>query len=212
MSWIKGREIPVALTGLCGFIILSEYYFDISILTTTSSYLTSWVTIILAFALGVGLISIMRSHFRNISSRKSSDWILSVYWFALFIIMSAVGLIYGASSSSYTWMFNNLLVPVWKTVSSTTGFFIIIAAYRAFRVRTWESTVLLFAAAFIMLENAPIGGVIWSTFPVIGSWIKMVPNIGARRGINIGMGVAAVSLGLRTFLGYERGHLGGEED
>jgi hypothetical protein len=212
MSWIKGREIPVLIGAIIGFTILFEYHFKVPAVTTFVNYTTAWMTIIAAFALGVGLISLFLIHGRNISRRTEGEWYFSIWWFTVFIIMSAIGLTLGMASSPYTWMFNNLTVAVWKTVSSTTAFFITTAAFRAFRVRNWEAATLLVVAGLVMMGNAPIGGVISPLFPQIGDWIKMVPNIGARRGLLIGVGVSGVALALRTFLGYERGHLGAIEE
>lgn len=208
MSWIKRPEIPVLIAGIVGFLILFEYHFRIPAVSTVTGYLANWVTVIAGFALGTGLLSLMLLHGRHVARRTPGEWYFSVWWFAMFTSMSAVGLALGMSSTAYSWMFSNILTPLYMTVASTTAFFIVTAAYRAFRARTLDATVLLLTAGFVMLQNAPVGGAISPILPQIGEWISMIPNVGARRALILGTGIAGISLALRTFLGMERSYMG----
>jgi hypothetical protein len=76
------------------------------------------------------------------------------------------------------------------------------------RARSIESALLLITGVIVMLRNAPIGNVIWTGFPVIGSWLLDVPSVAGNRAVFIGVGIGTVLLGLRVLLGYERSYLG----
>ena len=102
---------------------------------------------------------------------------------------------------------------------SLLAFFIASAAYRAFRARTLEATLLLIAGILVMFGNVPISNVIWgrltSWFPDLPSavkdWILENPNLASRRAIYLGIGLGSISQGLRIILGIERSHFGGGE-
>jgi hypothetical protein len=97
------------------------------------------------------------------------------------------------------------------TMFSVVAFFIASAAYRAFKVKSLESAVLLITALIVMLGNVPIGSAIWSKFPEFKDWLMSVPNSGAFRGITIGTYIGAFATSLRILLGLERAHLGARD-
>jgi len=96
------------------------------------------------------------------------------------------------------------------TIFSLLAFFIASAAYRAFRLRTLEASVLLIVGTLMLLGRAPIGGAMWSGFPDIATWLMDVPNVAGQRAIMLGVAIGAISLCLRQLLGVERGYMGPE--
>ena len=69
------------------------------------------------------------------------------------------------------------------------AFYVASASYRAFRARNLEATVLLGSAILVMLGATPVGGVIWSKFPVIQRWLIDIPNMTGQRALLIGAAV-----------------------
>ena len=86
-------------------------------------------------------------------------------------------------------------------------FYVASAAFRAFRMRTVDSAIMLVSAFIVMLGAVPIGEVIWSGFPDLSSWVMSTINTSALRAITIGVTLGAVSQCLRNLLGIERGHM-----
>lgn len=111
--------------------------------------------------------------------------------------------------------FLNSLAP---TVMALLGFYITFAAYRAFRLRSLEASVMMLAAAIVIIGTDPIGGlishglnvlipgdarVVW--LPLWGDLANRVWNSGMERGLAIGIGIAIIAVSLRILLGFERG-------
>lgn len=107
------------------------------------------------------------------------------------------------------YVYIHMIVPLQATMFALLAFFISSAAYRAFRARTLEATLLLIAAAIVMLGRVPIGKMIWGQFPVISDWILNVPQLAAKRAINLGAYLGAIAMSLRLILGIERTYLSG---
>jgi hypothetical protein len=99
---------------------------------------------------------------------------------------------------------------------SIIGFYIVSAAYRAFRIRSAEATLMLIAAFIVMLGQVPVGAWITHGLPKEGIlgffrlenlsyWILNGPNMAAQRGISFGIEIGALAMALRIWLGLERG-------
>ena len=83
------------------------------------------------------------------------------------------------------------------------------AAFRTFRARSVEATLLLTAALVVMFGRVPLGEMIFSQSPEVAEWIMSNPALGAKRGIILGVSLGGIAMSLRIILGIERSHLGG---
>lgn len=117
---------------------------------------------------------------------------------------------WGQNGRFRTWMYDHIFAPCSATMFALLAFFVASAAFRAFRARNVESTLLLGSAIIILLARAPIGRALSSKLPDVAQWILDVPSNGSRRAIIMGAAVAAIATGLRVILGLERSHLGDE--
>lgn len=111
----------------------------------------------------------------------------------------------------YKWFFDFIFIPLSATMFALLAFYIASAAFRAFRARNIDATILLIAACVVMLAQVPIGKVMFGDILVqFKNWLMDVPNVAARRAIFIGAALGAIATGLRIVLGIERSHLGGD--
>jgi hypothetical protein len=107
----------------------------------------------------------------------------------------------------FDFIFRHVFTPLQSTMFALLAFFVASAAYRAFRARTREATLLLLAASIVMLGRVPLGEGIWSGLGDIANWLLDVPNMAGQRAIMIGAALGAVSAGLRILFGLERSQL-----
>ncbi len=217
------RQVPLVLCFLFGITMTIQYYVPSRFSEDLKSEVLNWGLIIGPFALVLAIATLVRLHYTRIQ-RRSENWPYSIVVFVGLIVMAVVGTVQGFTSQGisggpFEWIFNNIQVPMDATMFALLAFFIASAAYRAFRARTLEATLLLVAALLVMFGNAPIGDLIWQKIsPVrpnlpseVRQWILDNPNLSSRRAIIMGISLGAISQSLRIILGIERSYLGGGE-
>jgi hypothetical protein len=116
-----------------------------------------------------------------------------------------------ASHAGWKTMYTQIIAPMNATVYSTLVFYIASAAYRAFRIRNIQATILLVSAVLMMLGRVPLGAMISPALPGIADWILSIPNVAGMRGIQIGAAFGGIATALRVLTGIERGYMGGTE-
>ena len=170
---------------------------------------SDWMLIIGAFAFVLGVGSLIKTHGERLR-RREANWPYSLVALVGFFGMSAIGVWWGIDPGTPAdFAFNNVFVPLDATMFSLLAFFIASAAYRTFRARTIEATLLLVAAVLIMLARVPLGAYIYERLPGFAEQVLTFPVIGAKRGILLGITLGAVATSLRIIVGIERAYLGG---
>ncbi|MDQ2985337.1 MAG: hypothetical protein M3R13_01285 [Armatimonadota bacterium] len=117
---------------------------------------------------------------------------------------------------AYNVMFQRGLLAMDAAMFSLIGFFILSAAYRAFRVRSIEASILMATALVVLLMFVPIALMLTSgldpdsfagNFRIdsIGMWLLSTINVPAIRAIDLGLGLGLLAMGLRIMLGLEKG-------
>jgi hypothetical protein len=186
--------------------------------------LLDWTIIIGIFALVIGLSSLIKLHYTRIA-RKTPDLPYSVVVFVGMVGKALVGLIRGVDEGTwFEWLFTNVQVPMQATMFSLLAFFIASAAYRAFRARTVDATLMLVTAVLIMFARVPIGRFLWEGIMPdsvvqwwanppgdISDWLLNVPSMAARRAILLGVSLGAIATALKIILGIERSYMGAGE-
>jgi hypothetical protein len=195
------KEIPVFLTGLIGAIMLADYYFPFVPVQIAAAELQKWVVIISAFAIFTSTFRLLLFHGKKIIKLESGQWYISAWMIGIFSLMLFVGVIYSTRDPIYVWLFNNVYYTLSASTNSLMGFFIAAAAYRAFKVKSFEAGILLVTAIIVAFTNVPIGVMIYKDWSLVGTWIRSVVNTAGFRGILIGSAVGSVILGIRRLVG-----------
>jgi hypothetical protein len=181
------------------------------------------------FTFGLGIFNLAHVHWTTIR-RQRPGWSNSVVFFAAFIGMATAGFWHDRPGAphwvvtAYSLLFRGLWQNLDAAMFSLLAFYIAAAAYRAFRIRSGEALVLMVTAIILMLGQVPVGMALTNWIPQHGGrlpffgtpvslfrienfsrWVLMRVNNPVQRGIEFGIGLGALAMGLRIWLSLERG-------
>ena len=229
------RGVPIAITFLVGLSLVIAFYVPHAPFDSLDRHIPEYFNIIAAFAFILGGGNLLRVHLTRIS-RRDHEWTYSIVTVAGFLVMMIAGLAKIAQTESgpgtnlsvdladesllYNWLYEGIFVPCQATMFSLLAFFVASASYRAFRAKTLEASILLFAAFVILVGRTPVGQTLTAWIPApldqylhipnLSAWIMSVPKLAGQRTIQIGIAQGIISNSLRLILGIERSHLGGD--
>jgi hypothetical protein len=115
------------------------------------------------------------------------------------------------------WIYQHMIVPLTSTMFAMLAFYVATAAFRAFRAKNTEATLLLLTAGVVLLGRTYAGvwlfgwlpeWLLWFRFDNLTVWIMEVPNTAGTRAITIGIALGVVATSLRILLGVDRSYLG----
>ncbi len=234
-AWPKPQPPVSDLDIPRGFIEQGGYYLRSAIprISDISQILTT-------FILGLGVYSLFRIHVVKLV-KQQKDWLFSLVLLTSMISMIGFGYWdyilrldkengpklldpnnWGIASMGRDLLFDGLLQNMDAAMFSLIAFFIMSAAYRAFRIRSIESTILLGTALIMMISL--MGAVVAQSddlvkqvtngdpgsflnnfkFSEIASWLASNVQIPAVNGMQFGVGVGALAMGLRLWLSLEK--------
>lgn len=202
--------------------------------------ISTFANIIAGSMLGLGIFSLLSIHIRKFV-KKQKDWQFSGVLLVSMVAMTVAGYwnwlqkinpnspdlenIANWSTAQYAndFLFDGLLQQMDAAMFSIIAFFILSAAYRAFRIRSVEATILLSAALIMMLSlmgaveyqtselvrnlggNDPNAFVNNFTLKEIATWMRTNLQNPSLRAVDFGVGIGALAMGLRLWLSLERG-------
>lgn len=107
------------------------------------------------------------------------------------------------ASKAYLFLSEGLFMALGTAMFSLLAFYIASAAYRAFRIRSAESGLMMAAALVVMLGQIPFGLWLWDGFPELRMWLMTTPSTAARRAIEIGAAIAGLIMAFRMWFSIE---------
>ncbi len=231
------RELPILLTVLCGLGITMAFFsssagdpddLPLGWTKAVNSELLAWALVFFSVAFILGISNLVRISLKTISSR-GEDWPYKAVMLIVLFGYLGIGLMeihqqrygfFGSTEDAVVgiagqgeramrdWVYFKVFVPLQATMFSLLAFFIASAAFRAFRARSLESTLLLTAGAVIMLGQVPGGDEL--TFGYAGRALAFTMtyiNGAGQKAIIIGATLGVLATGLRIVLGIERSYL-----
>ncbi|VAX39101.1 hypothetical protein MNBD_PLANCTO02-422 [hydrothermal vent metagenome] len=123
-----------------------------------------------------------------------------------------------AEGSGVWYLFQYAFVPLTATMFALLAFYVASAAFRAFRAKNIEATLLLATAFIVLLGNVRAGTLIseWLflpegyTIPDAKEFVMEVFNTAGSRAIMIGVALGIISTSLKVLLGIDRSYLGSD--
>jgi len=204
------RTLPLAITMIVGLIMIIGGMFNLPDFSQwTTTYIVRSMTISQATASAIGVLSLTRLHINRIA-RKRDGWynsvilVVCVFWFLL------MGFYFdrGQNSPFYRYWYLSLPTELGNMTFALICFYIASAAYRAFRMRSLESSMLLISATLVMLGGTSVGNAISGGFlPATKTWIMDYLNTAAVRGLQLGVTLGSLAQAARNLFGIERGYM-----
>jgi membrane-associated phospholipid phosphatase len=207
------REIPIAICLLAGLSFILEYFIPHRQVLSIFETIRQWSIIVIAFAYVLGLSNLVRVNF-HVIQKKQRDWpykvilVLGVFFTLIVGIIPYFGGI--QEGTIFDWIYYYAQYPLQATMFSLLAFFIASAAFRAFRIRTFQASLLAITAVLVMIGRVPVGEKLWPGFPDFIEWIMNIPQLAGKRAIMIGAALGAISTALKVLTGLERTYLGGD--
>jgi hypothetical protein len=222
---------PLVVAFFAGIIPILSLYIPKRFLSGETGMrprLDQWLIILAGFALLLGIVNVIQNGTRRIA-RREAGWPFSAVLLTGLFATAAFGILgwithqgITAPGTPFKWVADNMFQPLQSTIFALLAFFIASAAFRAFRARNTEATILLAAGILVMAGRVPLVEFLAAPFPAlqptaaaasqslgkITEWIMDTPNGAAQSGIIIGAALGAASMALRVILGIERGYLG----
>ena len=239
------KGIIAFFTFLGGLFFATEFFLptdpktNLNALTPYQDVVASLTAVVASFAIGLGVFSLMQLHTRTVA-RARPGWGYSIVLIVSFLLMFSFGLMNAYSpktriipavpgawaSQNAHGMFQLLFKGGLNSLTSATfamiAFYIASAAYRAFRIRSLEATLLMVAALIVMVGSVSFGTAItsgiqptladgsenpWANLRIerIAQWLLMEINTPAQRGILFGLNLGLLATSLRYWLSLERG-------
>jgi hypothetical protein len=219
-------------TFLGGLYYVAEFFWPANpatqenFLTPYQDFVANLSSVVSSFAIGLGVISLIQLHLHKIAKLRKG-WMDSIVLIVAFLLMTVFGLLnqYAPTLSVFNqnvhgifqFLFIGGLTNLDSATFSLIAFYIASAAYRAFRIRSVESSLMMTAALIVMLASTNFGTALtahipngespWANLRIehISEWLLTRVNAPAQRGIVFGLTVGGLAFSLRLWLSLERG-------
>ncbi|MFM7807434.1 MAG: hypothetical protein ACKPEA_05825, partial [Planctomycetota bacterium] len=198
---------------------------------------TDTFNVIAAIASVLGAGSQLKANLAKVS-RRDAGWGFALVVLGTFLITLVVGLgkigvhpshdfpqaDFGGKQESadtpFGWIYEFAMVPLTSTMFALLAFYVASAAFRAFRAKNLEASLLL-GTAFVILLGRTFAGVVltgwlpdWASglrLENLSVYVMQVFNTAGNRAIIIGIALGVAATSLRILLGVDRSWLGGGE-
>ncbi|MCH2142285.1 MAG: hypothetical protein MK077_04730 [Phycisphaerales bacterium] len=187
---IAKRTIPLFIAAIVGLLLIATYFVP---------YTEQWgadamemFIILAAAAMALGAGNLILLNMSKVSSQRPG-WAYAVITLLAFFVMFIVGMFKigalptaGAPDNTWTapiiqegapfwWMYQYGLVPLTATMFGMLAFYIASAAFRAFRAKNLEATLLLGTAFIVLLGQVYAGVLLTSWLPDLESYVASFP-------------------------------------
>ncbi len=196
------RILPIILASGCGLLALLDYLIASPGIDAIGGALSEGVIILAAFALILGVLNLASVHGRRLAAQGERR-VLSGLLLVALVGTLALGVVPGPGQA-LAWIFNYLYMPLQATLTALLAFFLMIAVYRAFRLKNSDAAILLGVSLFLFLAQLPLSGAISPYLPALGEWLLAVPVTAGMRGLLLGVALGTMVTALRVLLAIDQ--------
>ncbi len=197
------RILPWAIVILSGIIILAGYFVASPPFQQVRSILLDIVITLAGIATLVGVINLITVHSQKVRDEKP-DWFNSVVLIVAFGGTTVFGLLFKPSHPIFTQLVASIQFPVEASLLALLSITLAAAMVRAIRPGMNKAS-LLFIAAVLVFIWAATGFIPFQSSKVMQSVASFLNTlqIGGARGMLLGIGLGALTTGLRVLIGKD---------
>ncbi|MBX2998690.1 MAG: hypothetical protein KF893_09300 [Caldilineaceae bacterium] len=196
-QWIN--RLGLVIIFVVAALIIASRFHLLPGLQPVATILYTWVLLLAAFALLLGIASVAWVHLGHIQGGEA-EWGLSLILLIGLLGVFAIGILspVGANSPLIEWVFDALIAPGQASLFALTGFFVVAAAYRYLRVDRPDAIWILVGALLALLIQTPLSQqLLPPIFTGLTDWLLVWPVMAALRGALLGGALAVLIVGLR---------------
>ena len=195
--------LPVAIAIGVGIVVLLGQFIQNGIVHQTGDLMIAWATMVASFAVLLGLVNVLTVHMQRMVRREAGAW-ASIFILASALIVFLIVLPSGGADSASNWVLHYIYQPLDTAFLALLVFFMATAAYRALRIRTWETALFVISALIVLIGAAPITTTVAPWLANVYGWVMNVPAVAGVRGIALGVALGVIATGLRLLTGIDR--------
>ena len=197
------RILPWAIVILSGIIILAGYFVASPPFQQVRSILLDIAITLAGIATLVGVINLITVHSQKVRDEKP-DWFNSVVLIVAFGGTTVFGLLFKPSHPIFTQLVASIQFPVEASLLALLSITLAAAMVRAIRPGMHKAS-LLFIAAVLVFIWAATGFIPFQSSKVMQSVASFLNTlqIGGARGMLLGIGLGALTTGLRVLIGKD---------
>lgn len=198
------RILAAIVAVAVGFLVLLGYFIPQAAVFQT--LFLNWAIIFAAAAVLVGMFNLISVHTEKIRKGEKSRPYSAILIVGLVVAFLAALILKPQNEYIQTFLVNGVIIPVEASLMALLAVSLLYAAVRLLRHRADAmSIVFIVVAALLFLGSMTLP---FGDMPILGStlrpWILQVLAMGGARGILIGIGLGALTAGLRTLFGIDR--------
>jgi hypothetical protein len=206
--------VLVVIAIAVGIVTTLSFVFDNDVLRNVRALFAEWAVIIVAFAMLLGVLNVLRVHAQRIQHGQGTVYsvILVISFLGVFVpgilspdrVPAVLRDWVGPSGTIVDFAYRYVQRPLQATIFSLMAFFVFTAAWRAFRIRSTGSLIMFIAALVVLLGSMRLtfGG--WTLLTEAREWVMRVPVKAGARGVLLGIALGTIVTGVRFLLGVDR--------
>jgi hypothetical protein len=233
------KHIPAIIAALVGFLMVFAYF--VPPLLPWRQTAEEWFTIVATIAMLLGGANLCVHHLQQVS-RQQPGWGYSAVTLTAFALTVVIGLLklgvepesvrnlnhawsgqFQQEGSAFWWIYQYLFSPIVSTMFALLAFYVASAAFRAFRAKNLEASLLLVTALIVLVGQtkdreftslflpAGNGPTPWVPIADLTEFIRKTIVTAGQRAILIGVALGVAATSLRILLGLDRSYLGSDD-
>lgn len=233
------KHIPPIIAALVGLLMVFSYF--VPPLLGLQQMAEEWFTIVATIAMLLGGANLCIHHLKVVSNRPAG-WGYSAVTLIAFIVTVGVGVLkvgvvpesarnlpyawsgqFQQEGSAFWWIYTYLFSPIVSTMFALLAFYVASAAFRAFRAKNIEASLLLVTALIVLIGQTKdreitslflprqLVGDDWYPISDLTEFIRKTIVTAGQRAILIGVALGVAATSLRILLGWDRSYLGSDE-